>query len=498
MLNETGQALSVITGTNSPGVNSFFHNNNKRLEKFKKNFTSKEQQSRERLAAKNAARSDEAYEVNKMKYMRDDGYSENEASVMAGIDQFGHTVRSLLQNPGRILDATVESLPYMLGVGAAGRVATGKAAQYLGKKALDKEIKRVAGKEVSEAAIKKNAARATDILLDSKAGQAFLNKVSTATGVGTVAITEGLSVSAGVYDRIANMSEKEAMQSGTYRELRKQGMSHSEAATKMGEDAFNNVILPMMAVAGTISKVTGAAGIESRLFTNFNKLAKDAAKTSDKYLTGKVGKAVKGTAKFAASGTRPGTREAIEESVQSGGGEFLSQLASFDATGEEVGPGIGSATAEGALVGFASGAGIVKTADALKAFGNMDTRKFLKAGKEYAGKTRTEAPTAYKGTSTIVRENVDKQQKSTNYSPSTSFDEAFAKAGEDGSNIGAYIHEMHLHREEANKSDTPLSDKQEQAYQGAKEAYVSHLANSMDTFSNKPFKNGMMVKEKQH
>jgi len=399
MANSLLQAGSVLTGTNTEAVTNFFNANKERIQGFKEALSSEDQLFRERMDARRSSLNPELFELRKQKAI-DAGKSEKQAAISAGIDEFTDRIGFLIDNPGRILDATIESLPYMIGVGAVGRVAINAAVKRIGENILKRTTAKSVATGVAEAPeiLAAQAANITNRFLGSKTGQQTLNRIATNTGTTTVGLTEGLSSSADVYDSIANMTEEEASQSEEYQALRKLGLDHKEATRQLAETAFMDTLATVTLMAGAAGRLTGAAAFESKLFTGLAS-ARKGAKTIVQQVddVGAAATAVKATAATAVPqktkvlrtaakavatplvrGVKhisgPGAREAVEETIQSGGGEFLSQLASFDATGEPIGPGVGAATAEGAVVGFASGAGASAVTDSLKAIANAATK----------------------------------------------------------------------------------------------------------------------------
>jgi hypothetical protein len=369
MANDLMQAASIIAkpGTAGAGSTAMFERNRDRLQSFRDKFTSPQAKAQERLRQKNASRARRIYDSNYKRNL-EQGMSEGQAKFKAGAAEFGDTVKQLIANPGHVFDAAVESLPYMIGVGAVGRMVATKGAEALSKKVLQEVA--LAGGTTEQAAA--SAAR----FATSKVGRAAVDKLATRAGVATVGLTEGLSNSAEVYASVARMTEEEAMQSDTYLKLREEGMEHGEAVREMAEDAFHKTFLKNVAVAAAASAVTGAAGWEAGLFhaKGAVKVAKELPKAES--IKGGVGRTIQKAARFSGPAA---TKEAAEELIQSGGGEFLGQLAKFEATGEEVGPGIGAAAAEGAVVGFASGGGMQSTAGLLKKLGSMEMGDKLKA-----------------------------------------------------------------------------------------------------------------------
>lgn len=379
MGNDLLHATSILTGARNQNSDQFFENNRGRIDRVKKYMVSEEQLSREARDGRNAARNEELYDARVNRYMKEDGATERSAKIKAGIQEFGDSVFDLIRNPGRVLDATVESLPYMIGVGFAGKAAVTASTNLIRNSVTKNAIKAGATAEQGAA----SAAR----YLSSKSGSRLLKTVATATGVGVVGLTEGLSTSAGVYSSIMGMTEEEAMQSERYQALRlDKGKNHKEALQELAEEAFDNTFITATAVAAGASLLTGAGAFESQLFTRLAGIRKEATGSATKAVAkegtqrGLVGTAIAGTfkntGKYAKFVGPAGLKEAAEETIQSGGGEFLSQLAKFEqGLGPEPGAGIGAAAGEGAVVGFASGAGAQTLSGGVKKLANAEVRK---------------------------------------------------------------------------------------------------------------------------
>ena len=379
MGNDLLHATSILTGARNQNSDQFFENNRGRIDRVKKYMVSEQQLSREARDGRNAARNEELYDARVDRYMKEDGATERSAKIKAGIQEFGDSVFDLIRNPGRVLDATVESLPYMIGVGFAGKAAVTASTNLIRNSVTKNAIKAGATAEQGAA----SAAR----YLSSKSGSKLLKTVATATGVGVVGLTEGLSTSAGVYSSIMGMTEEEAMQSERYQALRlDKGKNHKEALQELAEEAFDNTFITATAVAAGASLLTGAGAFESQLFTRLAGIRKEATGSATKAVAkegtqrGLVGTAIAGTfkntGKYAKFVGPAGLKEAAEETIQSGGGEFLSQLAKFEqGLGPEPGAGIGAAAGEGAVVGFASGAGAQTLSGGVKKLANAEVRK---------------------------------------------------------------------------------------------------------------------------
>jgi predicted NAD-dependent protein-ADP-ribosyltransferase YbiA (DUF1768 family) len=343
---------AATAGEGSENFTKFFEYLNRGSEGTKELLASEGQKAREKFDQKESALLRPLFDIRKREYLKaNPNAPEWHGSLAAFADETADRIEYLIEEPGRILDASFESLPYMVGVGIAGRITALNKTQklrneFLTKAKKDINLRRGAdGKFVStEAALEKYKASASF--------RETVRKAQRNTGITTVALTEGLSNASEVYNSVALMTEEEASQSEKYQALRSRGLTHEEATGKLATKAFTETFVATTILAGLASAVTGAAGFESRLFTRLGD--RIPGKISADNLLLHYGQA---TGRAVGSFTGPGTREMLEESVQSGGGEFISQLAQFNATGlGEVGPGIGAATGEGAVVGFVSGA----------------------------------------------------------------------------------------------------------------------------------------------
>lgn len=372
---------AATEGKGSETVDAFFDYFNRGADGTKELLNSEGQLARERFDKKEQAFLQPLFNIRKAEYMEADPEApEWKATMYAVGDEAADRIEYLIENPGRILDASVESLPYMVGVGAAGRASMQNATRNLQQKFLDRlkssgvQPRNAQGRFI-------NRHQALSDYVGSKAYQQAVRRVGTLTGIGTVSVTEGLSNASEVYNSVRQMSEEEAQQSEQYKQLRSRGLDHREAVTKLANKAFKDTLAVTMVVAGIASAVTGAAGFESRLFTKLGSRARGAISTDNK-----LARAGAYLGRATGSFTGPGTREAFEEAIQSGGGEFISQVSKVNATGiGEIGPGIGAAAGEGAVVGFASGAAAGGAGTILKAaidggrgvsnlLGNRDTK----------------------------------------------------------------------------------------------------------------------------
>lgn len=426
MANDLIQSAGVLTGVNNiPGVDEAHSGVRDALEAFKEWGASPAQLRRERLDQQRNELQSEFYNVQKEKY-KEQGNGEFTSSVRAGIDEFVNAVGNITDNPGGILDKTVESLPYMLGVAGAGRAAVNTAAKALQKKVLlrggvQKNISKglaqrgrpgTKGKFQTAEGLEEQAAWHTARFLETSAGKKYVNRVATSTGIATVGVTEGMSTAADVYDSIINMSEEDARNSDAYLAFREQGMSHEKALNELAEDAHLQTLGTVMAAAAAFSAATGAGAFEGQLLSGLagvrSKASQAIAATTRREAAEKVQKVaaekgkgairrtveagVRGGVKVGKYLGGPGLKEAAEELGQSGGGELLSQFAKAPITGEEVGPGVGRAAGEGAVIGFASGAGIQGTLGSLKKLGTASSKGLSQAYHKY--KKRGEKPVA--------------------------------------------------------------------------------------------------------
>ena len=376
MLTGLAQGTITLLGGSGNATDRFFNFVNEGLDNFHNSALSNEALARNARIDRNRQRNVEAYGARVQEYLRE-GYTEGEAKFFAGAEEFQDTVGDLITEPGYIIDKTVESLPYMAGVAVAGRTAVTQATKLLSKRVKNAVIKAGGTKDQARQSVAR--------YMNSEGTQKLISRVATTTGVSTVGVTEALTNSSEVYNSVANMSEEEALKSDQYRSLRAEGLSHKEATQALAEAAFDSVFLPGMLMAAAASAITGAGGFEARLFTNRagqslvgKGIAGDVAEGAAK--GGIIRRGATGTARNIGRFTRfagpAGASEATEEAIQSGGGEFLSQLAQFEAgVGEEPGAGVGAAAGEGAAIGFVSGAGAQTLIGGAKKLADSDLRK---------------------------------------------------------------------------------------------------------------------------
>jgi hypothetical protein len=316
------------------------------------------------------------FEANVQKNL-EKGYSTKGARREAILTDYRSRLKYLKDNPGRILDGFMESLPYMISVGAAGKKAVSMATEKLAKRVFENVTKRSAAKGVVESpgVLAARAASQTTRLLSSPGGQKLIKQVSAATGIGTVGLTEAMTNSAELYSQILGMSPEEASQSE----------AHEEAKETLAKEAWIKSFAATFAVASLAAAGTGAGAFEASMFTGVGSVQKTARKAIAKQaardkqgrkelrerLVSPTGEAPKVPVKTQAKkfgkrvakeikeqrkiGLTPALKETAEETIQSGGGEQIRQEVSEKATGIEPGPGIGQAYAEGGAIGFFSG-----------------------------------------------------------------------------------------------------------------------------------------------
>jgi hypothetical protein len=279
------------------------------------------------MAQRSSMLQSELFRLRRDTYM-ESGEGEITANLLAASEQAANTVTNLLQDPGRVIDASFESMPYMFAVGGVARLASTAKMASLQRGVLTRLLKEGADPETAIA----TASR----FLGSKAGQRAVNNAAESAGMATVGLMEGASSATAVYGRIMAMTPEEASQSKTYRDLIAKNMSHEDALREMAKKAFNLTFLTVAAGAAFAGKATGAVGFEARLFNKF----------------------AQGRQSIGASTIRIGqnaSKETGEEFLQAGGGQLAQDVAYTASTGlgrEE----IGQNTAEAAITGAASGA----------------------------------------------------------------------------------------------------------------------------------------------
>jgi hypothetical protein len=336
-------AIGVIHragGTVPKALNEFFTNNQDRIKNVTEFMSTNDKNFRERMDAKEKQFLEEPlYNARAAQYAKDDpSLADWQVAALATKDEYIDRLEYLYENPGRILDASIESIPYMLGIGVAGRAGAKLAAASVGRGMKGTLVKAgVANPRAAELVAAQYVA--------SRAGQKAITRASKGTGILAIAGTEASMNAAEVYGQIRNMTEEELSGSEKYQALRKRGISHEKAAGLMAKKGFDTTLYSNFVIAGFAAMVTGAGNWESQLLRKFS----DGTKRG---ITRRMAEA--------------GTREFFEESIQSGGGELVSQIGLEEATGKKPGPGVGAATAEGGLTGLAAGAGLASVQPTLR------------------------------------------------------------------------------------------------------------------------------------
>ncbi|RLC68684.1 MAG: hypothetical protein DRH97_02375, partial [Chloroflexi bacterium] len=352
-----GQPLSPALRalSQNKAVQEFFTAFDENTDRAKTIFTSQGQNDRERFDKKESALLAPLYGIRKKAYQEENPDApEWHADVAATLDDAGDRIEYLIEEPGRILDGGFESGFYTLGIGMVGKAATKAALRQMNGRVM---------KELTEAGATPGQALASaNRYAASKEGQKALKRVSTATGVSTVALTEGMSTSAEVYSSIMGMSEEEGNQSEKYRELRSAGLSHDAAKSRLASKAFANTFAAVTILAGVTSAVTGAGSFEAGFLSRMTGLIGKSGTGVSK--NNMIRRGLEHTGRFTGNIMGPGARETVEEGIQSGGGELLSQINKQEATGKRPGPGVGTAMAEGALIGLGTGVAMASMGEA--------------------------------------------------------------------------------------------------------------------------------------
>ena len=529
MVNSLAQAVAIGT-TFGDETAEFFEENRESLQKFKDRRGSEEMLRGERMAQKRSERRQAVSSLKKAQYVAQ-GDGEIEAGVKAGIGEFTDTLQDFWQNPGRALDSAVTSLPYMIGVGTAGAQAARIAGNRI-RKSFAKDLAEFASKGkggvgplrkgqnfVPEGAVVRK-------YMTSDAAKKEISSIVDKVGIGTVGLTEGMTNSADVYAEIMKMSEEEASQSEEYQKLRSNGLDHEEALHELGVSAYAETLIATTLLATAAAAGTGAGAFEARLFTGIrNPLTKKAAKplTARQIGRGKkkikkareaealglkksllatvatgTGKGVKKTAPILKKPAAAGGKELAEETIQSGGGELVSQITKQEATGEEIGPGVGGAAAEGAVVGFLSGFGMSSITSTVKAGARKivskkdgfdeATNHYLDTSNRTAGLTRTGGAT----------EAADKAAERPDYNAASELEKALAvlDADETNQNIFDNYNAMERHfleaipaLREARKKAIEAGDAEAVAKIQAIEDKATHYAQVYDTGIRNTLKN---------
>jgi hypothetical protein len=229
------------------------------------------------------------YQSRKEKYQKG-GDGETLASVKAWLMGGADTVEYLIENPSRLVDVSIESLPYMVGAGMASRMAT---------KGMRKRVADLAsGSKLQGRAL----AKAQDKFAKA------ITKRGVYASVGFTGVTEGMSNATSAYQKVLGLDEAELADSERYQSLMSQeGMTHDKAIGIMARDAAFTTFAATGVLAMIANRVTGAAKLEAGLFQRLDKVG-------PKGIIGQAARVVK-----------PGASEGVEEVIQSGGGETVTQ-----------------------------------------------------------------------------------------------------------------------------------------------------------------------------
>lgn len=256
--------------------------------------------------------------------------------------QTANTLKAYFDNPLAAGALVAESTFDLLPAAIVGRLATRTA-----MKNLVSEMGEQGAKEFVETA----------------AGKKVLSDAAEKASLAYVGVSEGGSNAQQTYDQIMAMKPEQFENSPEYAELIDAGLSHEQAKRKIASSASaQTAVLAGVAGAG-ISKFTGAAGFESRLF-------------SPGLLTG--------TGVKAAAGRVVGNtfKETGDETLQGITGQLATNLGlqKADVT-QALSEGLGSAAAESGLAGTGLGAVTSTISETPKAVVDI-----TRAGKEALGK----------------------------------------------------------------------------------------------------------------
>lgn len=341
-----------------------------------------------------------------------------------------NTVEAYIDAPAQIIEQTVEEVPQLLLGGGVGSLAT---------KSL------VSGLTAKEATA----------YLASKEGKKQVSRYAEAAGVGTAAISEAMSNAVQTRAEIERMSEKQlSEQSPLYNKYREQGLTHSDAQRQVADKAFDITTALTLPTAGLASKLSGAGKLEGSLFVPNSKLGQSILKP--------LGSAA---------------REGVEETIQSGAGQAIQNLAIQQTANENqsLTENVGEAIGQGAVVGTGSGLTLSimgsspeLVSESVKASAKQ-ADKVLKQGAKVLEKA-TDAPEVREAVAsgnldTVIDENSD------NYNPDnaikTLLNEKFIPIQDEANNetpeaytarLDAYKQELSKHI--SNKRDSILARKE--------------------------------------
>ena len=256
--------------------------------------------------------------------------------------QAGNTLGAYLDNPLAAGTLVGESSFDLLTGAAVGKLAT---------RAVMKNLVAEMGEQGAKEFVK------------TAAGKKVLSNAAEKASLAYVGVSEGGSNAQQTYDQIMAMKPEQFENSPEYTKLVDAGLSHEQAKRKIASSASaQTAVLAGVAGAG-ISKFTGAAGFESRLF-------------SPDLLTGTGAKAAAGRV---ASNM---FKETGEETLQGTTGQLATNfgLQKADVT-QALSEGLGSAAAESGLAGAGMGAVASTISETPKAAVDI-----TRAGKEALGK----------------------------------------------------------------------------------------------------------------
>lgn len=257
--------------------------------------------------------------------------------------QAQNTAGSLLENPSQIVLGAIEEVPSLLTGGVVGKGAVtllskniiNESAERFMKSDKAKDLIQEFGDEVGVNILAKDLGEvAARKLLQTKQGRDAARKAATNAGVSTAAIEEAMSNAMQTKAEVLNLSEEEIKDEPIYKAYREQGMSHEKALQETSQRAFDIVTALVLPTAGAISKITGAGGLEGRVFLKDSALANTI------------------TSKLSATGI-----EGVEEGIQGATGQFAQNFAAQETFDQDrnLSQGVGQAIGEGAVIGAGTG-----------------------------------------------------------------------------------------------------------------------------------------------
>lgn len=341
-----------------------------------------------RQRRENRSQANEAIREKTYNNMIQAGYSPWEAGTAGFMATAGNTLEYFAQDPMEAVSISVNSWPYLVGIGWGGSKLLSRAQQQLNKNTV--KIKKIEDKFGNKRKAKVDAERnqlikngatkeqikqwEVDKALELRvAVNKQINLLAGLKARGQTAMliggTEAISNTNAVVGELLNVTDDQWRQSPEYQKLVSEGMSHEDAIDYL--ISTNGVIASVLTfgISTAASLLTGAAGIEMSLFTKgglFRHFANGGMTKQANTALGKVFNTTvdlgKRTAKTAWDISEAGIKEMAEESIQSGiAGAGVTDFAVSRATGEEFqGRGVGEATTVGAVAGLVS-AGKIQT-----------------------------------------------------------------------------------------------------------------------------------------